>query len=149
MTSFYMGKTKVIVDSNLFIALVISKDSLSVKADNILREITYKKNLICINQYIRQEALTVSSIREKNIKPAEILIRKFFSNKNGIEVFQIPQSWEKEITELFLTQQKYKGELLSYIDCSLIVQARKQGIKSICTFDETFKQFAKEFIIFF
>lgn len=142
-----MDKVEIIVDSNLFVALVVTRDSLSEKADKLLRKIISNKNKIVINQYIRLEALTVSTVREKNIRPAELLIRKFFSNQKRIKIFQFPQSWEKDTTDLFLNQQKYKGELLSYVDCSLIVQARKQGISTICTFDKTFKQFEKEFSI--
>ena len=83
-------------------------------------------------------------LRSKSIAAVQILDSQFFI-PHAIKVFPLPASWHSDIMRVFLSQKKYKGEFFSYADSSLIVQAQKQQIPTILTFDGTFGQLSDEF----
>lgn len=134
----------VLVDANFFIALAIPDDAHHKATQQILSSLTEDKLKLVTNNYIYAESFTVTLIKTKLLDTTHFLSEEVFPY---ISIFHVPQNWEAEIKELFLKQNKYKSGFLSYSDSSLIVQARKQNITKIFTFDETFKQFSDQFDI--
>ncbi|MDO8609945.1 MAG: PIN domain-containing protein [bacterium] len=139
---------KILVDASIFVAIAFIEDPHHLIAKEIFHNFILKGKTFVTNNYIYAESLTVALIRSKNIKTVIFLKNDVFeAGKREVEIIKLDFSIEKEIVDMMLNQQKYKSEYLSFADCSLIVQARKQKIKTIFTFDKTFKQFEKEFDI--
>ncbi len=139
---------KILLDADFLVALAYPADKHNEKAKNILFSACAEKPLFFTNQYLISETLTVVLIRSKMIS----LVKEFKNEllekyQKIIRIKYIGKEWEKDIYDLFINQSIFKGDFLSFSDCSLIVQARKQNIKTIFTFDRAFKQFAKEFKI--
>lgn len=143
----YFMADKVLLDANFFIGWILENDSNHNKALKLTDKLFYKTKTYT-NENIVHESYTVVTVRTKDLKAARLLKSKIFTKNNkNLHIKRIPAVWEEEITDLFLNQKPFKSEFLSYADCSLIVQARRQNIGTICTFDETFGQFSKEFSI--
>lgn len=139
---------KILLDANIFVAIAFIEDPHHLIAKEIFHTLLLEGKSFITNNYIYAESLTVVLIRSKNIKTAIFLKNEVFeAGKKDIDVIKLDLSTEEEIAHLLISQQKYKSEFLSFADCSLIVQARKQKIKIIFTFDATFKQFNREFKI--
>lgn len=134
-----------IIDANVFVAISLVKDPHHATAKKHFSLLLAEGKRFITNNYIVQESLTVASLRSKSLKPAQFLNQRIFDKKTGIEITRIPFVWEVDITNLFLNQKKYRSNILSFVDCSLIVQARKQNISTLFSFDHAFQQFAREF----
>ena len=143
-----MNYKNLIVDANIFIALTWPQDSLHARAEHLVRTLISEEVIFHVNNYVVAEALTVTLLRSKDLARVQFLEKYFFHDRNNnLKLTPIDINGEKAIRNIFLSQQKYKGEFLSFADCSLIVQARKQNISTIFTFDQTFAQFKREFDI--
>lgn len=90
--------------------------------------------------------LTVTSIRAKSLEQAVELGESVYgSEPQWFHVYRTPLVWEKEASDLFKSQKVYKkDQFVSFTDYVLLVQARKQKIKTIFSFDEMLKRFEKE-----
>lgn len=137
----------ILVDSNYFIALAYPEDPKSKEAENNFISAIRNGSSFITNQYIVVESLTVVLFRSKN-KERVIFLKEQIIDKYRelIHIERFSKTYDKTIYEFLVSQIKYKG-FLSFIDCSLIIQARKQKINTIFTFDSAFKQFGKEFKI--
>ena len=135
---------QILVDTNVIVAAVLPNDPHHARASQIIRDYAQSKAAFITNNYIQSEAFTVTLMRSKAREAVTILEEQFFTG-GALNVIYVPAAWHREIVTLFRTQQKYRGEFLSYSDASLIVQARKQHIATILTFDATFDQFKGEF----
>lgn len=133
-----------IVDANIFIAMALANDPHNNRVLSTIDQLG--SHCFFSNNYIVAEAFTVTLIKSKNLQIVDDLNQLFKKSDLSIKITQVPVGWEPEIMNVFLQQKKYKG-YLSYMDCSLIVQARKQKIPTIFTFDQTFAQFKREFEI--
>lgn len=135
---------QILVDANIIVAAVLPGDPHHKKTTELVKRYAQKSAEFVTNQLIQSEALTVTLMRSKSMTAVQLLDTRFFAPE-AIIVTPIPAVWLSDIMHVFLSQKKYKGEFLSYADSSLIVQARKQRIRTILTFDETFGQFNNEF----
>lgn len=141
-------ENNIILDASFLIALAFSQDAHFQHATMLFNDSLKDRPRFVTNNYLFSEAMTMTLIRSKQMKYCNALKEHTFDRSNKIfKMFYISGQLDKEISGLFLNQQKYKGEFLSFADCSVIIQARKQKIKTIFTFDSTFKQFGKEFKI--
>jgi len=144
MMNYYM-ENNIILDASYLIALAFSHDPHHKQAEIMLQEIISIKPVFVTNNYLLSEAMTMTLLRSKDCQFVEILKKHTFGTyKNICKVFYINQQFDEHIYNLFIRQEKYRGEFLSFADCSIIIQARTQKIKTIFTFDSTFKQFAEE-----
>lgn len=143
MTSSSMANL-VLVDANVIVAAVLPSDPHHGTSTRVISDYVQKGTEFITNNYIQSEAFTITLLRSKSMQAVEVLEEQFFTS-GALKVFPIPAAWQQEITTLFRAQQKYRGEFLSFADASLIVQARKQRISTILTFDTTFEQFKHEF----
>lgn len=135
----------VLVDANIIVAAVLPGDPHHKKIIELVKRYAQKSAEFVTNHLIQSEALTVTLMRSKSMTAVQLLDARFFIPGAIIVPPPIPAVWLSDIMHVFLSQKKYKGEFLSYADASLIVQARKQRIRTILTFDETFGQFNNEF----
>jgi len=127
-------ENKIIIDANFFISLFSPHDSNHKKAEVIFSDINNKTVSLYTNNYLVAEVYTVLLLRTKHLESVHAAHNEVL----GHSTYPLT---------IFSTQNKYKGGFLSYADCSLVVQARKQHIKTILTFDTTLKQYGDEFTI--
>lgn len=138
----------ILVDSSFFIALALPKDPNHKKAVEMAAKALQKESLFFTNAYIFAESMTMTLLRTKDIKWVKKLKESIFEQYVKImKIDLIDDNFQKQIYEAFINQRKFRGEFLSFVDCSLLIQSRKNNIKTIFTFDSTFLQFPKEFQI--
>lgn len=139
---------KILVDATIWVAMISTADPKHKLAENIFEQALLDGSLFFTNNYLLSESITMILLRTKNIRHVQFLRNNILEkHKNIITVYQATKDFDNEIYNLFITQIKYKGDFLSFADCSLIIQARVQEIQTIFTFDKTLKQFGKEFDI--
>lgn len=148
MTNFYMEdqkRNKILVDASFFIAVEWKNDPNHLKAEDCSRQLTEYSPIFVTNNYITAEILSVLLIRLKSLKHIKDFGRRVYGIKSpALKIYQVTQLLQEEAYKIFKNQKKYKKGFLSFFDCTLIAQARKQKIKTILTFDKTFRQFKKE-----
>lgn len=146
MTNFIMEEhDKILVDANIFIALYYSLDPHHQKVLSLIKRLQPFKIFYVTNNYIINEAITLILIRSKSLSLASNFAGKVYKQTaKWFAMYQADEFHQKETCLLFESQKKYRGEFLSFTDCTLIAQAKRQKIKTIFTFDETFRQFESE-----
>ena len=149
MMNYYMPMINhVLIDANILVGLVLREDRHHLDAVRLIRTLLAENKILVTNNYIFSEACTITLLRGKDMEHVKILKHDFCgSEEKLISITHIKPDWESNIFNLFMKQKKYRSGYLSYSDCSLIVQARKNKIKAICTFDEDLQQFSDEFDI--
>ena len=141
-------ENKIIIDANFFISLFSPHDSNHKKAEVIFSDINNKTVSLYTNNYLVAEVYTVLLLRTKHLESVHAAHNEVLGHSTyPLTIHHIGKEEDKAIYDVFSTQNKYKGGFLSYADCSLVVQARKQHIKTILTFDTTLKQYGDEFTI--
>lgn len=139
---------RILVDSSFFIALVLTKDPNHKNAFEMALNALRNESLFFTNAYIFAESMTMTLLRTKDVKWVKKLKESIFEQYVKIMTIDlIDYNLQKQIYEVFINQRKFRGEFLSFTDCSLLVQGRNKNLKTIFTFDSTFLQFSKEFKI--
>jgi len=140
-----MVNKQYILDASFFIGLMNPLDPHYQKATSLFFDITTSQSMMITNQYIVQESHTVLLYRTK--EPAVLTdFQKFLTQTpNFISVERLSETDEDEVLKLFIHQPKTKYGWLSFWDCSVLYQARKENAEGMVTFDEGFKQFTHEF----
>lgn len=139
---------KILIDSSFFIALALLKDPNHKKAAEIAANAFQKESLFLTNAYIFAESMTMTLLRTKDVKWVKKLKESIFEQFAKIMTIDvIDDNFQKQIYQVFINQRKFRGEFLSFADCSLLIQGRNNNLKTIFTFDSTFLQFSKEFQI--
>ena len=119
-----MVKTKVIIDSNVFVAFYNSNDSLHDKAVLVLGEL--KDCELIIHSYVIQEVSTILAYRfGKNL--ANTFIHEILSSKN---VMIIDSRIVNEMNSFLKNQKKF-----SFVDHALLALSQETNIPLI-TFDK-------------
>lgn len=139
---------KIAIDANFLVALAYPDDPHNLTAEKVFLQLIKRRPIFIVNNYILAEAVTVILLRSKKMDKVKFLKKDILKKHSQLfRTAYIPANFNEKIYQVFIGQKKYKGNFLSFTDCSLIAQARRQGIRTIITFDETFKQFSKEFKI--
>lgn len=146
MNSSTIKRDKILVDANVLIALAYPRDPHHNQASVLLETLKINKPMFVTNNHIIDEALTVTPRRAKSMVHAILLGNSVYEKEaSWFRVFRVPLSWEQEAFNLFRSQETYKKDtFLSFTDCILITQARKQRLTTLFTFDETLKKFERE-----
>ncbi len=120
-------ENKVIYDSNVWIASMITQDSLHQKAISLISENTLPT---LISQDIIAEIITVLK-RLKKLSQAKTFVDMIYANKE-IEILTSTAYYQDTI-DYFLSSNDTK---LSFVDMSLVVLSQKYQIE---TFDKALK----------
>ena len=133
-----MGENKVIIDSNIFVAVFLSEDALHNRATQIVSQLKKQDTLFYTINLVLQESATVLSMR-KGMTSA----RTFYAAVHDFIDQTVPfdDSVEKESWKKFLSQTK-KGT--SFVDCAILATARHYKIDKIFSFD---RFYPKEFLV--
>lgn len=124
-----MGEHKVIIDSNVFVAVFLLEDSLHSRATQLVSQLKRTGVVFYTINLVLQESATVLSMR-KGMTSA----RTFYVSVHDFVDQTVPfdESVEKESWKIFLSQTK-KGT--SFIDCAILAAARHYKIDKIVSFD--------------
>lgn len=131
---------KIFVDSNFFVALYNSEDSLYERALATSRSLEKDPPRAFISNYIFLETVTVLSQRAGR-KEAIIRGNQLLDN-NNFQIIQITDSLQTSAWEIFCETPKKNT---SFVDCSTIAVMQAEGIDKLLTFDrEDFKPLLKK-----
>ena len=124
-----MGEVKVIIDSNIFVAVFLLEDSLHTRATHLVSQLKRQGVAFCTINLVLQESATVLSMR-KGMPSA----RAFYAAVHDFvdQVVPFDEIIEKESWKIFLSQSK-KGT--SFVDCAILASARHYKIDKIASFD--------------
>lgn len=124
-----MGEAKVIIDSNVLIAVFLLEDSLHTRATQLVSQLKTQGTVFYTINLVLQESATVLSMR-KGMTSA----RTFYAAVHNFVDQMVPfdEDVEKESWKIFLSETK-KGT--SFVDCALLASARHYKIDKIASFD--------------
>ena len=120
---------KIIIDSNVFIALARKKDSLHIKAHELMERVKGKHEVWVLNVVV-QESATVISMRD-GMNAARVFFEEC-PELIDVEI-KLDNELEKLSWTIFLRQQK-KGT--SFIDCANLALLEKYKLDGILSFDD-------------
>lgn len=132
----------VLVDSNILIALYNKADAKHAVAVELVESLQSQKKVL--NHILLNEVATVLLLRTKNNAHASQITHNLLHKKiTDVIVKNVSNKLMIETSKVFQSQNNTK---LSFADCSIIAQARLEGIGTIVTFDKDLvKAFGYEF----
>ena len=124
-----MCEAKVIIDSNVFVALFLLEDSLHSRPTQLVSQLKRQGTVFYTINLVLQESATVLSMR-KGMPSA----RAFYASVHDFvdQVVPFDENVERESWKIFLSQTK-KGT--SFVDCAILASARHYKIDKIASFD--------------
>ncbi len=131
--------SRIVIDSNYYLALVNPLDSLHQNAVNLTHQI--EKSQAVISGYIFSEITTVTS--QKIGKQAAVDLGASLLNNPLIQMTTVNHSLFLASWKIFL---KLKQKNLSFVDCSILALMKQLNIKQLLSFDRTdFAPLQKQF----
>lgn len=124
-----MGR-KIVLDSNVLVALIKSDDSTHAKAKEIMTRLHNEGNVFVVLNLVVQETATVISM-----KMGQKEAREFYEKRNSVidqEIF-LDNELEAQAWRIFVKQNK-KGT--SFIDCANLALMEKCKLDGILSFDK-------------
>jgi predicted nucleic acid-binding protein len=121
-----------IIDANVFIAAWHKRDQYADQGIHIVKKlVTSKIKYAFLTNYVLAEIVNYIQKKESFVLAEEIYV--YLTQTDKIHIIYVDEMMENSIKQLF---RKYKT--LSLTDCSLIVLAEEQNIKTIYSFDKGF-----------
>lgn len=131
-----MNESKIIIDSNYFLGLSLEDNTLREQCLAVAEKINQPGYLLYISHYILLEVLTILKLR-KSLSVVKQMTRNLLSPE--FNFIQTSPKLDQQTLEFFLEEGSQK---LSYIDASIIVTMRREGIGSLITFDQALAKVA-------
>ncbi len=135
------SRDTILLDANILIAINHLRDihySKTIQQLEILKE---KRASFVTNNHVVDEAISVLTRRTRMLSRSVDLGEMIFGvSLPWFRVYRTPLSWEKEAFGLFRDQtitQKPSFTFLSFTDCILIIQAKRQPLTALWTLDKT------------
>lgn len=122
-----------LVDANIFISLLWSRDANHARAKDFFLTHTTPKTVYIVNNYILAEVVTVLSLRSKNVFTPVGWAREVYKGGGNVQLEQISEHMQKRAIDIF---ESGGNPRLSFQDCTLIAQAVEGKYSRVCTFDE-------------
>ncbi|KUK79241.1 MAG: putative ribonuclease VapC [Microgenomates bacterium 39_7] len=131
--------SRIIIDSNYYLALSNRSDSLHQEAVNLTHQI--EKNQAVISDYIFSEIMTVAS--QKISKESAAMLGSSLLNNPLVQITTIDHSLFIESWHIF-SQLKQKN--ISFVNCSILAMMKQLKIKKLLSFDHAdFSPLQKQF----
>lgn len=124
-----MGETKVMIDSNVFVAVFLLEDALHRRATQLISQLKNQGAIFYTINLVLQETATVLSMR-KDMTSA----RTFYTSVHDFidQMLPFDESVERDSWNVFLSQTK-KGT--SFVDCAILAAVGHYQIDKIASFD--------------
>jgi uncharacterized protein len=133
-------KTKIFIDSNVFISYFNELDAKHHEATLLVDAITATHTELVINNFVFVEVATIVSMRlskEASLYSGELLL----TNPN-IHLIILDENLHHHTWEIF---KKIRKKNISFTDCSIVATMDAEGIRQLATFDTTdFKSLQKQ-----
>lgn len=123
-----------LVDSDVFVGLIFSKDPLSASVRKIFQEIRTKHHRLATTNWVIAETATVLSHRDSQ-QTATAFLKKIAEGE--IPVLRITEEVEQETYSIF---RKQTTKNTSMVDCSNIAVAKYFQIPNILSFDKFYSK---------
>ena len=124
--------SEIFVDSNFFIALLNSEDSLYEKAKSISKKLAERDVSYVISNLVFLEVITVTSMRsgrDTAVKGGNNLLQN-----SRVRLVHVDEELHEKSWKIF---QETEGKNVSFIDCSIIAAMKAEDISTLLTFDKT------------
>ena len=132
-TAMPTNSLKVVVDTNIFVALLNKNDSTHARALKLLDFLEENQAILFTSSDVIGETLTVMARKLGKKQAIDFLAGYKIS---GIKEIFIDEEIREDAQKLFL---KVRSKLVSFIDCSSTVAIRQNKIPYAFTFDKQFK----------
>ncbi len=130
---------KLIVDTNIIVAVVDDKDIHHNKALNLIINIENKNIPVVLMDCIVNEVYSVIARRSKqhgySFKDAALKIDPVMSSMEVVRAYTMVKSLHNSIIKMMM---KYNGNL-NYHDCLISLVMKEKGLTEIVTLDKGFK----------
>ena len=133
-----MNASKIIIDSNYFLGLALENSTLQDKCLQVARQLKKPAYRLYISHYILLEVLTILKIKQPLVNVKKMTHHLLSPEFNFINTS--PQL-DKQTLEFFLQKESQK---LSYIDASIVVTMKREGIGTLITFDQELAKVARK-----
>ncbi len=132
---------RVVVDSNFWVALFNSWDSLYPKASKVASQLDKNKTRLVLTNLIFLETVTVLSQRRG--RRAAIETGEYLLANPNIEKIHIDSDLQKSSWQIF---KEIANKNASFVDCSTIAVMKAEGLHRLLTFDlQDFKPLSKKY----
>lgn len=121
---------KIFLDSNFFIALFNPTDTLYQKALKVSQKIKKETPQLYISNFIFLEVVTV--LAQRVSRKAAILLGDHLLKDKQVEIIHVDQNLNETTWELF---KKIRRKNISFVDCSILMIMKAEGIEKLLTFD--------------
>lgn len=130
-------KDNVLLDANILIALLHKRDVHHQRTVQHFETLVAKKTPLSTNNHVIDESLNVLARRTKSLMWSVDLGESIYGmHSPWFRMYRTPHQWELDAFEIFKKQPPYTKEtFLSFTDCMLIVQAKRQAITALWTLD--------------
>ena len=121
---------KVFVDTNFWIALLNTSDSLHQRAIATITKIRRESPLLFISNFIFLETVTVAAQRIS--KKAALFIGEQLLKDDQVSIIHVNQRIHLRTWEIF---SRVKRKNISFVDCSILAIMEQEEIPYLLTFD--------------
>ncbi len=137
------SSSRVFADSNFFIALFNSSDSLYTKAVSAAQILDGQATTLVISNFIFLEVTTVLS--QKRGKKVALAAGNYLLSEPRIQVLHVDEHRQLRAWNMF---QRVPAKNTSFVDCSNIVLMQDEGIGTLLTFDQIDAKILQKFYRF-
>ena len=136
-----MADGRVFVDSNFFIALFHSGDSLYPNASSLSARLESERRQLMLSNFIFSEIVTILSLRRGSDAASEA--GEYILQNPEIEIIYIDSELQRQAWEIFKTLGRKN---LSFVDATTIAAMQAESLNELLTFDlKDFKPLRKKY----
>lgn len=142
MTNSYMTSNRILIDTNIVVSLLNTRDSSHASVLQNLKNFEEDHTTFFLNTIILSEICTVVLLRSKSVSLAQKARELLISPNGNYVVAAFDTQLEQATYRIFTEQTKPQ---LSVADCSLIAQAKLHNTENIFTLDVQLQKALKKY----
>lgn len=127
---------RIFVDSDVFVALALSKDALHTQALAIIQNLSKKSPRLLTSNYVFAESVTVISQKASHATAIKF-IADMYSPQTPFEIMRTNEMLDGEAITIF---KKQTSKNTSFIDCTNIAFMQLYHLDAIFSFDEVYRK---------
>lgn len=132
-----MERTKVFVDSNVFIGVLNKDDALHEKALAVWESLRNSGHQLVVSNFIISEVITVVSQRMDKTTALKFAAGIYFGEQREVEVVRLDKMLELKALEHL---KRMPSKNISFVDASNLAILEVYRIKNIASFDKVFQK---------
>ncbi|MDP3735122.1 MAG: PIN domain-containing protein [bacterium] len=130
---------KILVDANVFIALLNKDDALHLRAVALWADMKQENRELVTLNVVASEALTVLSQRGSKALALELAETLYGDGKNDIEMVYADRMLEERALERF---RSIRSKNFSFVDTIILAALERYAIPALASFDRILERYA-------